>query len=115
MEISDTRSAEEECALWPSGQLGCAAASAAKSTGGGGQEGLAVAVGTGDPEGSFTPVNRGTAAPGPPTAATWLPSGKVVWPMMGQEDCGPAVAGGAEDPEGAFTSACLLAASPGPL
>jgi hypothetical protein len=105
MEISDTRSAEEECAFWQSGQLGCAAASAAKSTGGGGQEGLAVAVGTGDLEGSFTPVNRGTTAPGPSTAATWLPGGKAARPMMGQVVCGPAVAGGAEDPEGAFTSA----------
>ncbi len=37
--------------------------------------GAVVAVGTGDPEGAFTPVNLGTAAPGPPMAATSMPGG----------------------------------------
>ncbi len=115
MEISETRSAEEVYAHWQFGQAGCAAASAAKSTGGGGQESSAVAAGTRDLEGAFTPVDLGAAAPGPPMAAMGLHSGEAARPMGGPGICGPAVAGGAEDPEGTFTSACLCATSPGPL
>ncbi len=74
-----------------------------------------MAAGTGDPEGSFTPVDLEAAAPGPPMAAMGLLTGEAVRPMGGLGNCGPAVAGGAEDPEGAFTSARLCAASPGPL
>jgi hypothetical protein len=97
MEIFDTRSAEEECAFWQSGQAGCAAASAAKSTGSGGQEDPAVAAGTGDPEGFFTLVNLGTAAPGPSTTVMVLLNGGAARPMGGLGICGPAAAGGAED------------------
>jgi hypothetical protein len=61
-----------------------------------------VAAGTGDPEGSFTPVNLGTAVPGPPTAAMGLLSGRAARPMGSLGICGPAVAGGVKDPEGAF-------------
>jgi hypothetical protein len=53
IDISDTQSAEDELARWQSGQESCAAASAAKSTGGGGWLGPAMAAGTGDPEGAL--------------------------------------------------------------
>jgi hypothetical protein len=56
-DTADIRRAEEELARWQSGQAGCAAASATRSTGGDGGDGPAVAGGTEDPEGAFTPVN----------------------------------------------------------
>ncbi len=56
-DIADTRRAEEELARWQSGQAGCAAARAARSTGVGEGGGPAVAGGTEDPEGAFTSVD----------------------------------------------------------
>jgi hypothetical protein len=57
METAATRRAGEELARWQSGQAGCAAASATRSTGGDEGDGSAVAGGTEDPEGAFTSVN----------------------------------------------------------
>jgi hypothetical protein len=56
-EISETRWAGDDLARWQSGQAGCAAASAPRSTGDGEGSGLAVAGGTEDPEGTFTSVD----------------------------------------------------------
>jgi hypothetical protein len=55
MDTADTRRAGEELACWQSGQVGCAAASAARSPGEG--EGGGPAVGTEDPGGTFTSVD----------------------------------------------------------
>jgi hypothetical protein len=57
IDTSETRREEEELARWQSGQAGCAAANAARSTGGEGWRSPAVAAGTGDPEGAFIPVD----------------------------------------------------------
>jgi hypothetical protein len=69
IDISDTRSAEDELARWQSGQESCAAA---KSTGGGGRLGPAMVAGTGDPEGALP---RSTCDPGPLIGATRPPGG----------------------------------------
>jgi hypothetical protein len=57
MITSDTRSAEDQLARWQSGQVACATASAARSTGEGGEDDPAMAGGTEDPVGSFTSVD----------------------------------------------------------
>jgi hypothetical protein len=90
IDTSDTRSEEEELARWQSGQAGCAAANAAKSTGGDGWPSLAAAAGTGDPEGTFTPIDPVTAAPGPQAMEAGLESvsatmfdSPVIWRITG--------------------------------
>ncbi len=60
---------EEVGALWQSGHWAWAAARASKSTGGGEECGPAGAEGTGDPEGTFTPVDPLPASLGPLLAA----------------------------------------------
>ncbi len=114
IEISETRSEGEELAHWQSGQAGCAAANAAKSTGGDGWLNPAVAAGTGDPKGAFTPVDLSSASPGLPMGATRPLSEKFSRPIGGLGRDGPAAAEGTGDPEGAFTPIDPVAASPGP-
>jgi hypothetical protein len=56
-DTSDTQSAEDELVRWQSGQAACATASANKFTGEGDKDDLAMAGGTEDSEGTFTPFD----------------------------------------------------------
>ncbi len=114
IDTSETRRDEEELAHWQSGQAGCAAANAARSTGGEGWRSPAGAAGTGDPVGTFIPVDPASASPGQPMGATMEPAEGTPQPIGGLGRGGPAVVEGTEDPEGAFTSVDPLAAAPGP-
>jgi hypothetical protein len=114
IDTSETRRVEEELARWQSGQAGCAAASAARSTGGEGWRSSAVAAGTGDPGGAFTPVDLASASPGQPMGAMMEPAKGSLLPIGGLERGGPAVAEGTGDPEGAFIPIDPLSAAPGP-
>jgi hypothetical protein len=114
IDTSETRREEEELARWQSGQAVCAAASAARSTGGEGWRSPAAAAGTGDPEGAFIPVDLKSASPGLPVGATMESAGGGPRPIGGLGWGGPAVAEGTGDPEGAFTPIDPVAAAPGP-
>ncbi len=90
MDTAETRRAGEELARWQSGQAGCAAASATRSTGGDDGDGPAAAWGTEDPEGAFTSVDPCSASPGPLKVAA---TRGVAGPGRG----GRALAGGARE------------------
>jgi hypothetical protein len=56
-DTSDTQSAEDELVRWQSGQAACATASSTKFTGEGDKDDPAMAGGTEDTEGTFTPFD----------------------------------------------------------